>query len=575
MDSKLDTNLYSRQIGTFGMEAMGKLIKMKILIVGLRGLGVETAKNTILAGPNEVQLYDPELVTINDLGANFYLNEEDVGKKRRDEACISQLAELNPYVHVSVMKGTILENITKFNVIVITEIMKKEILIEIDDICRKNKIAFIYSAVLGLSGFVFDDFGLEHTILDDNGEDCKTYLVKIISNDGYVTIDDTIGGEKFSLGDGDYVKFREVGGMTQLNDGKPREIKAISLYSFKIVGEDLTKYPEHTTGGIIEQVKVPKKKNYKSLKERFEKLYDNTPIDPIDLSKFGRNELLYISFLSLHEYYTKYNSLPEFNNKSQADEIVKRAKELYDEYSKLSKEGKADWFAGIQDWDEKIPFNIASWARSEISPVCAFLGGVVSQEIVKYTGKYTPINQWLLFDFFEAVANLGENVDRNLKGTRYDDQIAIFGNEMQKKIEDSNIFMIGAGALGCEFLKNFALMGISVSKGKEVVVTDNDNIETSNLNRQFLFRKNDIGNSKSKCACIAVKKMNPAFNCKDLQSRVGPENEHIFDEKFWNDQTFIINAVDNIQARKYIDNQCTTYEKCLIDSGTLGTKAHV
>ena len=575
MDSKLDTNLYSRQIGTFGMEAMGKLIKMKILIVGLRGLGVETAKNTILAGPNEVQLYDPELVTINDLGANFYLNEEDVGKKRRDEASISQLAELNPYVHVSLMKGTILENITKFNVIVITEIMKKETLIEIDDICRKNKIAFIYSAILGLSGFVFDDFGLEHTILDDNGEDCKTYLVKIISNDGYVTIDDTIGGEKFSLGDGDYVKFREVGGMTQLNDGKPREIKAISLYSFKIVGEDLSKYPEHTTGGIIEQVKVPKKKNYKSLKERFEKFYDNTPIDPIDLSKFGRNELLYISFLSLHEYYSKNNALPEFNNKTQADEIVKRAKELYDEYSKLSKEGKADWFAGIQDWDEKIPYNIASWARSEISPVCAFLGGIVSQEIVKYTGKYTPINQWLLFDFFEAVANLGENVDRNLKGTRYDDQIAIFGNEMQKNIADSNIFMIGAGALGCEFLKNFALMGVSTSKGKEVVVTDNDNIETSNLNRQFLFRKNDIGNSKSKCACIAVKKMNPAFNCKDLQSRVGPENEHIFDEKFWNDQTFIINAVDNIQARKYIDNQCTTYEKCLIDSGTLGTKAHV
>ena len=69
--------------------------------------------------------------------------------------------------------------------------------------------------------------------------------------------------------------------------------------------------------------------------------------------------------------------------------------------------------------------------------------------------------------------------------------------------------------------------------------------------------------------------MKPAFNCKDLQSRVGPENEHIFDEKFWNNQTYIINAVDNIQARKYIDTQCTTYGRCLIDSGTLGTKAHV
>ena len=54
MESKeetIDTNLYSRQIGTFGMETMGKLIKMKVLIVGMRGLGVEIAKNLILAGP--------------------------------------------------------------------------------------------------------------------------------------------------------------------------------------------------------------------------------------------------------------------------------------------------------------------------------------------------------------------------------------------------------------------------------------------------------------------------------------------------------------------------------------------
>ena len=154
------------------------------------------------------------------------------------------------------MQGDLMENITKFNVIVITEVMSKEKLIEIDEICRKNKIAFIYTAILGLSGFIFDDFGPEHNILDDNGEECKTYVVKLISNDGYVTIDDSLGGGKFAPGDGDYVKFREVGGMTQLNDGKPRQIKVISQTSFKIEGEDFSKYPEYTDGGIIEQVKV-------------------------------------------------------------------------------------------------------------------------------------------------------------------------------------------------------------------------------------------------------------------------------------------------------------------------------
>ena len=46
--------------------------------------------------------------------------------------------------------------------------------------------------------------------------------------------------------------------------------------------------------------------------------------------------------------------------------------------------------------------------------------------------------------------------------------------------------MVGAGALGCEYLKNFALMGISTSgQENKIIVTDNDNIELSNLSRQF------------------------------------------------------------------------------------------
>ena len=41
------------------MDTMNKIIKMKILIIGLRGLGVEVAKNIILMGPKEIQIYDP------------------------------------------------------------------------------------------------------------------------------------------------------------------------------------------------------------------------------------------------------------------------------------------------------------------------------------------------------------------------------------------------------------------------------------------------------------------------------------------------------------------------------------
>lgn len=52
-------------------------------------------------------------------------------------------------------------------------------------------------------------------------------------------------------------------------------------------------------------------------------------------------------------------------------------------------------------------------------------------------------------------------------------------------------FQVGAGAIGCELLKNFAMVGLAAGEG-EVIVTDMDTIEKSNLNRQFLFRPSDV-----------------------------------------------------------------------------------
>ena len=51
---------------------------------------------------------------------------------------------------------------------------------------------------------------------------------------------------------------------------------------------------------------------------------------------------------------------------------------------------------------------------------------------------------------------------------------------------------VGAGAIGCEVLKNMAMMGLGAGPSGRVFVTDMDTIEKSNLNRQFLFRSWDI-----------------------------------------------------------------------------------
>lgn len=77
-------------------------------------------------------------------------------------------------------------------------------------------------------------------------------------------------------------------------------------------------------------------------------------------------------------------------------------------------------------------------------------------------------------------------------GSRYDGQIAVYGRALQEQIRQLNYFLVGAGAIGCEVLKIWAMMGLGTGSKGQVYVTDMDIIEKSNLSRQFLFRAKDI-----------------------------------------------------------------------------------
>ena len=215
---EIDTNLYSRQIKAYGIETMKELTKLTILIVGMRGLGLETAKNIILTGPKEVNLFDPNKCSIRDLGSNYYINESDVKEeKRRDEASLKELRILNPHVKLAIMEGEdIFKNIKKYNVIVISEMMDEKTLIKLDEECRNNHIGFIYSCALGISGFIFSDFGENFIIKDFNGVENKFYMIQNITNEkqGLITIDDTIDiNNEFNLFSNSMIILSDIKGM--------------------------------------------------------------------------------------------------------------------------------------------------------------------------------------------------------------------------------------------------------------------------------------------------------------------------------------------------------------------------
>ena len=211
---------------------------------------------------------------------------------------------------------------------------------------------------------------------------------------------------------------------------------------------------------------------------------------------------------------------------------------------------KDSWCKGI-NINEECLNDIYKYSKCEISPVCGYGGGVVSQEIIKYMGLYKPINQWFRAEFF-GILDKTINHDTKLYDFKYNDQLLIFGDEAQKKLENFNIFLIGAGAVGCELLKYFAMMGISISPNKIITVTDYDKIEKLNLCRQFLFRENDIGKLKSECAINSVKLMNNKINCVAMQEFVDNKTEIIFNKEFFENQNAVVIAVNNFEARTYI-----------------------
>jgi ubiquitin-like 1-activating enzyme E1 B len=96
---------------------------------------------------------------------------------------------------------------------------------------------------------------------------------------------------------------------------------------------------------------------------------------------------------------------------------------------------------------------------------------------------------------------------------------------------------------------------------------DLDTIDVSNLNRQFLFRPEHVGQPKAVVAGKAAMAFNPDLKVVSYHDNIKSTRFNLaYFEKF----NLVLNALDNIDARRHVNRLCLAANVPLIDSGTTG-----
>jgi ubiquitin-activating enzyme E1 len=542
-NSQYDENRYSRQSYSIGRDSSKKISTSKILVIGYDILSEEIIKNMALLGCGEIDIYYQD----SENNENLFFNIEN------KKIPIEKLRKLNPNTNIKIVnikdKCEYL-NIEVFNnyslIVIVNSSINDAILI--NNITRSCEKPLIITGACGLSGYMYNDFGENFEIEDQDGEIYENLIPEEI-------IENTIKFKnKHMLNQGDIIKITYLNNIT--DEQKIYDI--INPFTIKL-DERIS-----LISNINEYSLIIKKKIKKTIKNTtFNEFITNKKIDKIIMSDFSkpfeRGELLLNLQLALDNYFIKFNELPRSWSQVDFEIFINILKEINENI--------------VTEKNYNFILKYCCTSNGSCKPVASIIGGIVSHEIIKgITKKCMPIDQALFMDFIDDLI-FDNDISKNMsncnveKKSKYSSLTNIFGGKFVNKLQSIVPFVIGSGAIGCEILKNLCCLGI-----KNIKITDNDNIEKSNLSRQLLFNDDDIGKSKSFCAGNAVMNTNSDCNVNIYNNKVESKTEHIFNKEFHSNVDIYMNALDNIDARKYMDNTAIKYEKPLLDSGTTGAQ---
>ena len=500
----IDIEYFDREIRAYDLNSINKLNTSSVLIYGLeKGLATEISKNLILCGVKEIYLYDEGKINELDIETGYLYSKEDINQLR-SHVLMKKLQNINRYsniYHVYNYKKN--QNVT----ILINQPIEK--VKEISNYCRIENIKLIVLWSKGISGVLFVDAGLNHTIYYD------TQIIQIsnINKSGKVNC-----LSNHNLQTGDIINFTNLEGLNVNILEKDWKIIAINKDTLQL-------------------------ENF-NISEEF--IFINGTLS------FTRKDILIT--------HNEFNTLHD-------DKLINTYLQMFS--NNLIEKLPTIWTNDINEFMINNNICIPEQAKLfhfELIPIVSLFGSLTSSETIKLiTNKYTPITQWFSWTDYKLLPKKKPLYYINSK-TSYG---MIYGIDIENKLINSEWLIAGFGSIGCEHLKNLAFMNI-----KNITVIDFDKIEKSNLNNQFIFNEDDIGKYKSEICSEMIKKLKPNINIKYYLNKISSDNIE-FTDLVLHKMTGILSSFDNINSRKFIDEQCFKYGLPLFDSGVDGNKGSI
>ncbi|EXJ72213.1 ubiquitin-like 1-activating enzyme E1 A [Cladophialophora psammophila CBS 110553] len=326
--------LYDRQIRLWGMQVQEKLRHANVLLIGMKGLGCEIAKNLVLAGVGVLTILDHEVVTEEDLGTQFFVSEAQIGQNRA-QATLAELQKLNPRVEVytdpnaAVTKDP--EYFQNFDITIATGLIM-DVLGTINMACRMYGRKFYAADTHGMYGYIFDDLIIHDFVIERQQRNKPTKVGDMETSTKCVTA----------------------------VESKKENEKIMEMITYQ---ETYSPIPLANLSPLPARVRNTRR--------------SRTKVTPL------------LSCLrALFDFQGQMGGRLPGHNRADLELFTRLANQKHLELSLPLETLRSDFLRAFLQ-------NLGS----EISPVVAFLGGYLAQDVINVLGqKEQPLQNWLLFD---------------------------------------------------------------------------------------------------------------------------------------------------------------------------------